>query len=67
MAAASSSRASAATPPAASAPMFQVTIPPDTVAAHTAEQFGQHPETKGQRPWKALRRKLDRISPDYAT
>jgi hypothetical protein len=45
----------------------KVTIPPDTVAAHTAAQFARHPETKGQRPWKALRRKLDRISPEYAT
>jgi len=45
----------------------KVTIPPDKVAAHTAAQFSRHPETKGQRPWKALRRKLDRISPDYAT
>jgi ribulose-5-phosphate 4-epimerase/fuculose-1-phosphate aldolase len=45
----------------------KVTIPPDHVAKHTAEQFAHNPATKGQRPWKALRRKLDRISPDYAT
>ena len=45
----------------------KVTIPPDTVAQHTAQQFANNPATKGQRPWKALRRKLDRISPDYAS
>ena len=45
----------------------KVTVPSDNVSAHTAAQFNRSPETKGQRPWKALRRKLDRISPDYAT
>jgi ribulose-5-phosphate 4-epimerase/fuculose-1-phosphate aldolase len=43
----------------------KVTIPSDKVAAHTAGQFES--SSKGQRPWAALRRKLDRISPDYAT
>ncbi len=45
----------------------KVTVPSDNVSAHTAAQFNRSPETKGQRPWKALRRKLDRISPGYAT
>jgi len=39
----------------------------DNIAAHTAAQFNRNAATKGQRPWAALRRKLDRISPDYAT
>ena len=45
----------------------KITIPPDRVAAHTADQFGRTSSTKGQRPWAALRRRLDRISPDYAS
>ncbi len=45
----------------------KITVPSDKVAAHTAEQFNRHPATKGQRPWTALRRRLDRISPDYAS
>jgi ribulose-5-phosphate 4-epimerase/fuculose-1-phosphate aldolase len=45
----------------------KVTIPSDKVSAHTADQFNHSPDTKGQRPWAALRRRLDRISPDYAT
>ena len=42
----------------------KITLPPPDVSEHTAAQFdgfaAQSP--KGQRPWKALRRKLDRIS-----
>ncbi|WP_395713679.1 class II aldolase/adducin family protein [Reyranella sp.] len=45
----------------------KVTVPPDAVAAHTAAQFASWSETKGQRPWAALRRLLDRESPDYKT
>ena len=45
----------------------KVTVPSDDVAAHTAAQFNRNPATKGQRPWAALRRRLDRISPDYAS
>ena len=45
----------------------KVTVPSDEVAAHTAAQFNRNPATKGQRPWAALRRRLDRISPDYAS
>ena len=41
-------------------------VPPDSVAEHTARQFGSF-ESKGQRPWAALKRRLDRESPDYAT
>jgi hypothetical protein len=45
----------------------KITVPPDTVAQHTSDQFNRTSSTKGQRPWAALRRKLDRISPDYAS
>jgi ribulose-5-phosphate 4-epimerase/fuculose-1-phosphate aldolase len=45
----------------------KVTVPSNNVAAHTAAQFNRNPATKGQRSWTALRRKLDRISPDYAS
>jgi ribulose-5-phosphate 4-epimerase/fuculose-1-phosphate aldolase len=45
----------------------KVTIPSDKVAAHTAQQFNGSSTPKGQRPWTALRRMLDRISPDYAS
>jgi ribulose-5-phosphate 4-epimerase/fuculose-1-phosphate aldolase len=44
----------------------KVVVPPDSVAEHTARQFGSF-ESKGQRPWAALKRRLDRESPDYAT
>ena len=36
------------------------------VAEHAAQQFERF-ERKGQRPWAALKRRLDRESPDYAT
>jgi ribulose-5-phosphate 4-epimerase/fuculose-1-phosphate aldolase len=45
----------------------KISVPSDKVAAHTAEQFNRHPETKGQRPWAALRRRLDREDPSYKT
>ena len=45
----------------------KISVPPDSVAEHTAEQFNRIGTIKGERPWTALRRKLDRISPDYAT
>jgi ribulose-5-phosphate 4-epimerase/fuculose-1-phosphate aldolase len=45
----------------------KISVPSDNVSAHTAAQFNHNPETKGQRAWKALRRKLDRISPEYAS
>jgi hypothetical protein len=45
----------------------KVTVPPDSVATHTVAQFNRSPATKGQRPWAALRRRLDRISSDYAS
>jgi hypothetical protein len=41
-------------------------VPPDSVAKHAARQFGSF-ESKGQRPWAALKRRLDRESPDYAS
>jgi ribulose-5-phosphate 4-epimerase/fuculose-1-phosphate aldolase len=45
----------------------KITVPPDQVAGHTAEQFNRIGTIKGERPWTALRRRLDRISPDYAS
>ncbi len=45
----------------------KVTVPPPEVAAHAAAQFASFSDTKGQRPWAALRRRLDRESPDYKT
>jgi ribulose-5-phosphate 4-epimerase/fuculose-1-phosphate aldolase len=44
----------------------KVAVPPDSVAEHAARQFESF-ESKGQRPWAALKRRLDRESPDYAT
>lgn len=45
----------------------KITVPSDEVAQHTSDQFNRTSSTKGQRPWAALRRRLDRISPDYAS
>jgi ribulose-5-phosphate 4-epimerase/fuculose-1-phosphate aldolase len=45
----------------------KITVPPDVVAGHTAEQFNHIGTIKGERPWAALRRKLDRMAPDYAS
>ncbi|MGL9623245.1 class II aldolase/adducin family protein [Bradyrhizobium sp. U531] len=42
-------------------------LPPGEVAEHTAQQFEQTSNTRGQRPWAALRRMLDRVSPGYAS
>jgi hypothetical protein len=43
----------------------KLTIPTDAVAEHTAGQFNSGGNVKGSRPWAALRRRLDRESPDY--
>ncbi|WGR93395.1 class II aldolase/adducin family protein [Bradyrhizobium sp. ISRA443] len=43
----------------------RVALPSNAVAAHTAEQSKDY--SKGWRPWAALKRRLDRISPNYAT
>jgi ribulose-5-phosphate 4-epimerase/fuculose-1-phosphate aldolase len=45
----------------------KVTVPSAEVSAHTAAQFAGWSDNKGQRPWLALRRLLDRKSPDYKT
>ena len=47
----------------------KVTLLPENVAEHTAQQFERFAKTsaKSARPWTALRRRLDRISPDYAS
>ncbi|MFG3594667.1 class II aldolase/adducin family protein [Bradyrhizobium sp. RDI18] len=45
----------------------KIALPSSEVATHTATQSNRSPSTKGQRPWVALKRRLDRISPDYAT
>lgn len=44
-----------------------VTLPSAEVAAHTAAQFKEHGWNRSKRPWEALKRRLDRISPEYAT
>ena len=44
----------------------KVVLPQDSVAEHAAQQFESF-ESRGQRPWAALKRRLDRESPDYAT
>jgi ribulose-5-phosphate 4-epimerase/fuculose-1-phosphate aldolase len=44
----------------------KVTVPSAEVAEHTSNQFASF-EAKGERPWTALKRRLDRESPDYAT
>ena len=46
--------------------MISTRDPPASVAEHTARQFDSF-ESKGQRPWAALKRRLDRECPDYAT
>ncbi|MBB4365259.1 ribulose-5-phosphate 4-epimerase/fuculose-1-phosphate aldolase [Bradyrhizobium sp. CIR18] len=47
----------------------KISQPADNVLAHTVAQFkcGRNSKSRGQRPWAALKRRLDRISPDYAT
>ncbi|WOH57666.1 class II aldolase/adducin family protein [Bradyrhizobium sp. BWC-3-1] len=47
----------------------KITLPPDEVVAHTVAQSNGYRESKsyGSRTWAALKRRLDRISPDYAT
>lgn len=45
----------------------ELSLPADDVCRYASGQFSRGSPTKGQRPWAALRRRLDRISPDYAT
>ncbi|MCK1590235.1 class II aldolase/adducin family protein [Bradyrhizobium sp. 169] len=45
----------------------KITLPSLDVAAHTAAQFRELGYHTDPRPWGALKRRLDRISPDYAT
>ncbi|UPJ94881.1 class II aldolase/adducin family protein [Bradyrhizobium sp. 172] len=45
----------------------KVTLLSASVAAHTAAQFKYHGYNESPRPWAALKRRLDRISPGYAT
>jgi ribulose-5-phosphate 4-epimerase/fuculose-1-phosphate aldolase len=44
----------------------KVVLPPDSVLEHTARQI-EGWENRGHRPWIALKRRLDRENPDYAT
>src|SRR5258707_7659984 len=44
----------------------KVVVPSDRGAEHAARQFEGF-ESKGQRPWAALKRRPARASPDYAT
>ncbi|WP_375458285.1 class II aldolase/adducin family protein [uncultured Enterovirga sp.] len=43
----------------------KLSLPSPEVCEHAAGQFGRGSPTKGQRPWAALRRRLDREAPDY--
>lgn len=45
----------------------KITPPPDDVVARTAAQSKHNRFNQSPRPWAALKRRLDRISPDYAT
>lgn len=45
----------------------KLSVPPPAVCEHAASQFSRGSPTKGQRPWAALRRRLDREAPDYRT
>jgi ribulose-5-phosphate 4-epimerase/fuculose-1-phosphate aldolase len=42
-----------------------LSLPPKEVCEHAANQFTHGSPTKGQKPWLALRRRLDRVEPDY--
>lgn len=43
----------------------RLALPPPEVCEHAAAQFGRSGPAKGQRPWAALRRRLDREAPSY--
>lgn len=45
----------------------KITLPSDKIASHTAEQFQREGYNRNPRPWAALKRLLDRLSPEYAT
>lgn len=45
----------------------KISLPSKEICAHVAAQFNEHGYNKSPRPWAALKRRLDRISPDYAT
>jgi ribulose-5-phosphate 4-epimerase/fuculose-1-phosphate aldolase len=47
----------------------KIVVPAEKVSEHTAKQFESFSAVPnpGARPWTALKRKLDRISPDYAS
>lgn len=45
----------------------KLALPSDKIASHTAEQFRRERYNKNPRPWAALKRRLDRLSPQYAT
>ncbi|HSI01753.1 MAG TPA: class II aldolase/adducin family protein [Reyranella sp.] len=48
---------------------LKVSVPSPEVSEHAAAQFERFAmqTPKGSRPWMALRRRLDRIAPDYTT
>lgn len=45
----------------------RIALPSDKIASHTAEQFQREGYNRNPRPWAALKRRLDRLSPGYAT
>lgn len=45
----------------------KLNLPSAELAAHTAAQFKHNRYNQSPRPWTPLKRRLDRISPDYAS
>lgn len=45
----------------------RIVLPSEKIASHTAEQFQREGYNRNPRPWAALKRHLDRVSPGYAT
>lgn len=45
----------------------KINLPSDDVIDHTARQFNHYRYNRSPRPWAALKRRLDRISPGYAS
>ncbi|SDD32440.1 Ribulose-5-phosphate 4-epimerase/Fuculose-1-phosphate aldolase [Bradyrhizobium brasilense] len=45
----------------------KLALPSDKIATHTADQFQREGYNRSQRPWPALKRRLDRVSSGYAT
>lgn len=46
---------------------LKISLPSDKIASHTAQQFQTEGYNRSPLPWAALKRRLDRVSPGYAT